>query len=193
MIVSFEGIDGSGKTTQIHLLKSALEKEGKVVHVFREPGTTETGEQLRSIVLGKKLDRLTELFLFLASRRQFVVEKLQHIPDNEIIIIDRYIDSTVAYQAFSRGIPLGIVNYLNKLVVERYEPTITFYLKINDAVAKKRRTNNDMIETTIDYSAVARGFDYVAKLKRTVTIDAEQSIETVHNDIYRAFYHVKGK
>ncbi len=131
LLITFEGGEGSGKSTHAHLLKDYLEEKGFKVLLLREPGGTETGEKLREILLhGKsKISPLTELFLFLASRRELVTKIIEPaLKENKIVICDRFMDSTAAYQGYGRGIDVELVSKLNELVVGEASPNLTFIL-----------------------------------------------------------------
>ena len=134
MFISFEGVDGSGKSTQIDLLKINIEKIGYKCVVFKEPGTTLVGSKIRKILKDYKqvgeLTTITELFLFAASRSELVDKKIKPnlTKDKTVIIVDRYIDSTLAYQGYGRGFDLDKINYINKIATQGIKPDITFLL-----------------------------------------------------------------
>lgn len=150
LLISLEGGEGSGKSTHAHLLKDYLKEKGFKVLLLREPGGTETGEKLRKILLqGKsKISSLTELFLFLASRGELVTKIIEPaLKENKIVICDRFMDSTTAYQGYGRGIDIELVCKLNELVVgdEAY-PDLTFILDIDKPLGFKVE-GKDRIET----------------------------------------------
>ena len=119
MLINFEGIDGCGKSTQIHLLKQYLEERGRMVQVYREPGGTSIAEEIRSILLDSKneVSAISELLLFSAARAQLVQEKILPALERGItVILDRFYDSTTAYQGYGRSVlPIDEIILLNKM------------------------------------------------------------------------------
>ncbi|MFP4459481.1 MAG: dTMP kinase [Candidatus Zixiibacteriota bacterium] len=134
LFITFEGIDGSGKSTQVKLLKKFLEKEGFTTYTTREPGGTPLAEGLRKVLLDNStgvLSPYSELFLYLASRREHLDKIiLPELEDGNIVISDRFVDSSVAYQGSGRGIDLAKVDELNFLATDGNYPDITFLLDI---------------------------------------------------------------
>ena len=134
MFISFEGIDGSGKTTQINLLKIKIEENGLECVVLEEPGTTLVGSEIRKILKDYEkvgeLTSATELFLFAASRAELVDKEIKPVlsKDKTVIIVDRFIDSTLAYQGYGRGFDIGSINYINDIATQGIKPDITFLL-----------------------------------------------------------------
>src|SRR2546427_514166 len=133
MFVTFEGLDGSGKTTQIRLLARRLEADGRRVLATREPGGTELGEQIRDLVLhGGDVAPWAEAALYAASRAQHVEEVIRPaLARGEVVLCDRYIDSSVAYQGVARGLGLERVLELNLAVVGGLLPDLTFLLVLD--------------------------------------------------------------
>jgi dTMP kinase len=187
VLLSFEGIDGCGKTTQINLLKERLEDEQHDVVVYREPGGTELSEQIRAMLLdGEDMHPVTEMLLFSAARSQLIAQRVQ--PDLEagrIVILDRFYDSTTAYQGYGRDqIPLEQIQQLNHLASHQQVPDLTFYLKLELEEARRRTADHekDRMEKADDafYLRVIKGFDTLAKQEdRFVTIDATLPKPTV--------------
>ncbi len=203
MLITFEGIDGCGKSTQAALLAERLRKEHIEVLLLREPGGTELSEQVRSILLNKEFTRPlaaeAELLLFAASRAQLVHDViLPALSRMDIVILDRFTDSTVAYQGFGRGIPLSHISHINALAASELEPDLTFLLDIPLELALKRRkdTKNDRIESEseIFYAHVLQGYMYQANLHsdRINVINGEDSIEEIHNNIWRLVEYERG-
>jgi dTMP kinase len=131
MFITFEGIEGSGKTTHVDLLIDHLRKQGHKVVKTREPGGTPVGEALRSVLLKKDLHvlPLTELLVFLASRAQHVEEVIRPaLEEGSIVLCDRFVDASYAYQGYGRGIDLGIIETLNRLVTKGVRPNLTILL-----------------------------------------------------------------
>ena len=143
LFVTFEGIDGCGKTTQIELLSSDLKAEGIPYILIREPGGTLIGEKIRTILLDKAntgMDERTELLLYEAARAQIVKEKI--IPEldaGKVVICDRFFDSTIAYQGYARGLKLQDVDFLNNWSAYGIKPDITFLLDLDEQTAYRRR------------------------------------------------------
>ncbi|MBR6880280.1 MAG: dTMP kinase [Clostridiales bacterium] len=143
LFITFEGIDGCGKSTQIGLLESYLKEKGKEVLLIREPGGTAVGEKIREILLEKKNDSmkpLTELLLFEAARAQITEEKI--IPATEegkVVICDRFFDSTTAYQGYAREMGTELTDLLNGIATAGRSPDITFVLDIDPEQAYARR------------------------------------------------------
>ena len=141
-LISFEGVEGSGKSTHCERICSYLEKKGfQVVHAH-EPGGTKIGEQIRDILLSVKNEEIVEraeLFLFMASRCQVVEELIRDaLNSGKVVVCDRYIDSTVAYQGYGRGIDEKFVRGLNKFAVRDLEPDLTIVLDVETPIGLKR-------------------------------------------------------
>lgn len=139
--ITLEGIEGSGKTTQAELLANALRSRGELVTVTREPGGTRAGELIRAIFLDGKisLDHTTELLLALADRAQHVREQLHPtLERGQIVISDRYSDSTTAYQGYGRGLDLGLIRELNRLATDGVAPDLTIVLDCSPEVGLAR-------------------------------------------------------
>lgn len=192
MLISFEGIDGCGKSTQIDLLKKYFDKKGFEYSVFREPGGTEISERIRSLLLHEteEMDPVTELLLFSAARSQLIQEKvLPLLKEDKIVILDRFYDSTTAYQGYGRqSADLNSIHVLNDLATHHTIPDITFYLKIDPKEAEKRTagTLKDRMENsgTQFFSDVSKGYDELAqKEKRIHPIDASLSPQKMHSQI----------
>lgn len=195
MFITFEGLDFCGKSTQVQLLEEHLKKNNREVILIREPGGTNISEKIRNILLDKKNKEMlveTELVLFAASRAQLVGEViLPAIAENKFVISDRFHDSSIAYQAFGRGINLRFVEELQQFVIGKAIPDITFFIDtpIEEIVKRKatvKKIQLDRIErSTIDfYEKVREGYLYLAKKeKRFVVIDGLLSIQKIHEII----------
>jgi dTMP kinase len=167
-LITFEGGEGSGKSTHADLLKVHLEDKGFKVLLLREPGGTDTGEKLRKILLqGKrKISPLTELFLFLASRRELVTNIIEPaLKENKIVICDRFMDSTVAYQGYGRGINIELVSKLNNLVVgKKAFPNLTFILDTDKHLGFKQKGEDRIeVEDRTFHKRVRQGYLEIAK------------------------------
>jgi len=143
MFISFEGIDFSGKTTQVKLLEHYFIDKGKKVKLIREPGGTLISEKVRSILLDKENHQMsieTEILLFSAARSQLVREViLPYIQDGTVVITDRFFDSTTAYQGYGRGVSLDAVQQINKFAVGECIPDITVFIDIPIEEMEKRK------------------------------------------------------
>jgi dTMP kinase len=196
LLITFEGIDGCGKTTQINNLTEYLKSRNLQVTVFREPGGTVLSEKIRDLLLHEtdEMDFRTELLLFSAARSQLVVEKvIPLLNKGQLVILDRYYDSTVAYQGYGRNsIQIDHIHFLNNLATHNTIPDITFYLSISPDIASKRTQNSqkDRMEKagTAFFERVKNGYDLLAeKNDRFITIDSSRDPETVFQDIKSAF------
>ena len=194
MFITFEGIEGSGKSTQIGLLRSSLKEEGNAVEILREPGTTQLGEKIRDIFLEKtneKVDPITEAFLLYASRKHLDQNFLQeHLKNRSIVIADRYSDATIAYQCFGKGLSEDFVQYIHEKS-GLLSPDLTFYLDIT-AEASKARINDrelDRMESeSLDFfNKVRAGYLEIAKLNadRVTVLDAELSVKDLQDQIFK--------
>lgn len=140
--IVFEGIDGSGKSTQIDLIVKKLNKDGIKHTLLREPGTTKTSEKIREILLDSKNDisNLTETLLFLAARAQLVREILEpNLKSNKFIICDRYCDSTLAYQGYGKGVDIAAIKMLNSLVTKGITPILSIVIDVSYDISIRRR------------------------------------------------------
>ena len=193
--ISFEGIDFSGKSTQISLLKDFLEQNQFRIYFLREPGDTEISEKIRQILLDKKnhhMNEWAEIFLYSAARVQLVAERIiPLLQEGRIIIADRYVDSTTAYQGYGRQLDLKIVETINQAATFGLLPGITFYLELTPKESLKRMDNSnrsaDRLETAgIDFfTRVFNGYKQIAELnpQRYCVIDAKLSVESIHQKI----------
>lgn len=192
MLISFEGIDGCGKSTQIKLLEEHFEQKRIKCSVFREPGGTEISERIRSLLLHEteEMDPVTELLLFSAARSQLIQEKvLPLLRKNEIVILDRFFDSTTAYQGYGRkSADLNSIHVLNQLATHHTQPDLTFYLRIDPTEAAKRTSGarKDRMENAGHqfFTDVSKGYDELAKSEeRIYSIDAILSELEIHAQI----------
>jgi dTMP kinase len=194
LLITFEGIDGSGKSTQIEQLRNFLQKQDRKTVTFREPGGTAVSEKIRSILLDSSLepDSITELFLFSAARSQLMSEKvLPLLEKGHIVILDRFYDSTTAYQGYGReDLDLADIHHINKIASHHTSPDLTFYLKISLHEGRKRSTGNvpDRMEQSDDdfYKRVIEGFEELAdRHSRIITLDAEKEQQKVTERMIR--------
>ena len=198
--VSFEGIEGCGKTTQIARLSEYLKGRSIPHTITREPGGTAVGEGIRKILLNSETIHLTaasELLLFYASRSQNILEKIEPaLERNEMVICDRFYHASMAYQGYGRGIPLDFIVRLTDLVCERFQPQMTILLDIEPAtgLGRARARNHGRIEdegrfeaeNLEFYTRVRNGYlDLASRDSRIKVIHADRSIEEVHRDIVK--------
>ncbi len=194
LFVTVEGTDGSGKTTQIKLMEAYLIEKGFEVVLIREPGGTRISEEIRSMILDPKnteMGRITEMLLYASSRAQLVYQIIKpSIESGKIVICDRFVDSSYAYQGFGRGIDFKTIEAINKAAIDGVEPNITFFFDIDPETAIKRRietTGADRIENEkIDFHIrVYDGYKELALLysERIKSIDSKKSIEDIGKDV----------
>lgn len=187
MLITFEGIDGSGKTTQASKLCEYLIVKKYNVSFYREPGSTVISEAIRNLILNNDLDPITETLLFEASRSYLVFKKIKEdINQGKIVILDRFIDSTVAYQGYGKNVPLDIIHTLNNIATYGVYPSITFLLDIPiDVVAKRLNREKTRFEELDFLNRVRNAYLEIAKMHsdRFVVINADRHEEEVFADI----------
>lgn len=192
MLISFEGIDGSGKSTQIQLLKNYLQNSVKTITVYREPGGVSISEKIREILLNPELDidPIAEMLLFSSARAQLVAEKV--LPDlkaGKTVILDRFYDSTTAYQGYGRAvIDIEKVHQINEIASLGRAPDITFYLRLSWEESKQRTMHleDDRMEKAGEdfFRKVIKGFDELAENhSRFELIDAAAPVKDIHEKI----------
>jgi dTMP kinase len=186
MFITFEGVDGSGKSTQAHLLAEHLGGAGRDVVATREPGGTELGERVREILLGADaVAPWTEAALFAAARAQLVTEVIRPALDRGAdVVCDRYLDSSLAYQGLARGLGVERVLELNLLAIDGLLPDRTFLLVVPlDQAAVRRGSDPDRIEREGDefVARVDSAYRELAGIfaQRIVTVDATQPPQEV--------------
>ena len=192
MFISFEGIEGSGKSTQIDLLESHLKELGYKVAKLREPGGTLMGEKIRDIFLqdtSEKVDPITEAFLLYASRKHldqnFLREKINQ---GYIVIADRYSDATVAYQCFGKGLEKDFIDLIHNSC-NLLTPDLTFYMDISTEMSKERISDREMdrmeSESVEFFYRVRQGYLQIASEnpERVISLDANKSINKLKDEI----------
>jgi dTMP kinase len=195
MFITFEGLDFSGKSTQIGLLADRLSRERFDVKVIRDPGGTDIGEKVRSILLDKESLRmadLTELFLFSASRSQLVHELiLPALERGTIVVCDRFYDSTAAYQGWGRGLPLDVIRTVNHIAAAGLVPDVTFFMDIPvhevEERMRKQKSRADRMESSGKgfYETVRKGYlQLAAEEKRFEVVDGLLPVDAVHAIIW---------
>lgn len=196
MLITFEGIEGSGKSTQIQLLASFLKKTNKNFIIVREPGGTTVSEQIRKILLSPSihLENETELFLFLASRSELVKKViLPALNEKKIVLCDRFIDSTIAYQSYGRGLPEKLIKQLNSFITKGIKIKRTYLLDCDPKFSNMRleHKKKDRIEKSeLNFHIKVReGFLKIAEAnkKRFLILNALEPIEIIHQKIIEDF------
>lgn len=191
--ITFEGPEGSGKTTVLNQINKLLSENYNVIST-REPGGVSTGEEIRNILLdGENIDIRTEALLFAASRREHLVEKvIPALKNNKVVLCDRYIDSSLAYQGYARGIGIEEVKKINEFAINGLYPDLTIYLNIDAEVGRERILKNQRSQNRLDketltfHQKVIEGYKTLIKTnpERFKVVDATQSIESVVSDTY---------
>lgn len=201
LFITFEGGEGSGKSTQIQLLYKALRDQGKDVCLTREPGGSTGAEEIRSLLLkgtASRWDALTEILLFSAARRDHLVKTIwPALEKGSIVISDRFYDSTTAYQGYGYGCDperISALTSLYTMIAGDFKPNLTFILDIDPHVGLKRSKNRfgnteqrfEEMNVTF-HENLRRGFLMIARDNpdRCVVINANQTPECVHADIMR--------
>ncbi len=201
MFITFEGGEGSGKTTCIKRIVEILEKEGNRVVLTREPGGTPISEEIRNVILDKKntdMDPRTEALLYAAARRQHIVQKiLPSLKEGKIVISDRFLDSSLAYQGGARGLGIEEIYRVNQYATEGLEPDITFFFDIDPEEGLRRIASNAGrevnrldVEKLAFHQTVRGAFQELAKRfpKRFVVIDAAQKPDDVFNAVLKEIH-----
>ena len=195
LLVSLEGPDGAGKSSVLEALVPILEENGHQVVTTREPGGVPISEEIREVILDQKnteMDGKTELLLYIASRRQHLIEKvLPALESGKLVIMDRFIDSSVAYQGFGRGLSVSDIEWLNRFATDDLKPDVTLYfdLDVEEGLAriarnKNREVNRLDLEGLDMHRRVRQGYLYAFENEpdRIVKIDASQTLESVVQD-----------
>ncbi len=199
LFLTFEGIDGCGKSTQLNLLADYLGRVGLPFLVTREPGGTELGEQIRKILLRRSstgMDPRNEVLLYFASRAQNVAQVIgPALADGRIVLCDRFTDSSLAFQGYGRGLDLRFIRRLHKFACGTVNPDLTFVVDISPetsvARARQRNVSAKRDEGRFEEEALSfhrrarRGYRALARQepRRVKLIPGEQSIETIHQKI----------
>ena len=198
LFITFEGPEGSGKTTQIRLLAAELTKQGCQVLLTREPGGTKIGNAIREILLNQAHEEMSsraEALLFSAARAQLVAEVVRPaLNAGKIVLSDRYIDSTVAYQGYGRKQELSDLRMLGEFATGRLMPDLTLFLDIEPAEGLRRKLACDGVEwnrmesqTLAFHAAVREGYFQLARQEpgRWRVLDATQEVDMIQREIQR--------
>ena len=193
-LITFEGIDGSGKSTQIQLLEAEFEKLGISYKTFREPGGTKLSEKIRTILLDKENIELysnAESLLFAAARAQLTAEQIKPaITKGEFVICDRFTDSTIAYQGYGRGLNINNLELINTIATDGVIPDITFILDIDPQKATERlkTVNPDRMEVAgIDFfKKIRQGYCQIREQNqsRCIVINGEKPQKDISKEIH---------
>jgi dTMP kinase len=208
MFISLEGIEGSGKTTQINHISRFLENMGHQCVTTREPGGTKIGEKIRSILLdpeNKSMDPMAELLLYVSDRVQHIKELINPaLSEGKTVICDRYFDATLVYQGYARGLDMMMITRLHELVLEGLKPDITFLLDLSPKIGLSRawaqigNGSRSGDETRFEKEALSfhekirAGYLELARLKphRFRLIDASQKINKVQRAIEKVLISI---
>lgn len=191
IFITFEGLDGCGKTTQAKLLRDFLEKENYKVYLTREPGGTILGENIRNILLNFNINihPWTEALLYLSSRAENSLVIKEKLKEEYVVICERYIDSTIAYQGYGRNLPIKKLKELNELVTFGLKPDITILLDIVPEKIFTRKKILDRIEKeSLDfYYKVREGYLKIAEeeKERIFVVSGELLVEEIHREILK--------
>ena len=199
LFVTFEGGEGSGKSTVLKQVNEILLSEGHSTLLTREPGGTPISEQIRNVILDKantSMDPRTEALLYAASRRQHLVEKIwPALKEGKIVLCDRFLDSSLAYQGGARGLGMNEILEVNRYATEGQFPDITLFFDLDPSIGLQRiaanagrEVNRLDLERMTFHEKVRASFQKLASLypERYVTIDASQPLEKVVEDSLKA-------
>ena len=197
LFVTIEGVEGCGKTTIGKLIVEKLMSDGYEVIYTREPGGIEIAEQIRKVILdvnNTNMDPRTEALLYAASRRQHLIEKIvPAIKNNKIIICDRFVDSSLAYQGHARGLGIDNVYEINKFAIDTLMPDLTLLFDLDPKLGLERINANKLREVNrldleqLDFHTLVReGFLIIQDREpnRVKKVDASKTVEEVFNDAY---------
>ncbi|RAK16584.1 dTMP kinase [Anoxybacillus vitaminiphilus] len=192
---SFEGPDGAGKTTIIQLVEKFLTEQGFEVISTREPGGIEIAEKIRAVILNpehKSMDARTEALLYAAARRQHLVERVvPALNEGKIVLCDRFIDSSLAYQGFARGLGIDEVLAINEFAINGCMPSLTVYFDLDPKIGLERINKNklreinrlDMESFSFHYKVREGYLQLVKRFKdRIIQVDANRTIDEVFEE-----------
>lgn len=199
LFVTFEGGEGSGKSTAIKSLVEKLKQEGFDILLTREPGGTPISEQIREVILNKEntnMDPVTEAYLYAASRRQHVIEKVRPaLKEGKLVLCDRFLDSSLAYQGGARGLGFDMILDINKHAIDGLFPDVTIFFDLKPEIGlarinanSGREINRLDVEKMEFHLKVREAFLSLAKIypERYAIIDASKSPEEVVEEAYDA-------
>lgn len=191
LLITFEGIDGAGKSSHIKSTAQALQQAGREVVVTREPGGTELAETLRQLILNEKMDELTESLLVFAARRDHLVEVIMPaLVRGAVVLSDRFTDSTFAYQGYGRGFDLKVLMQLEAWVQQGTQPDLTLWFDVPPELAAQRTSvarvpDRFEQESRIFFEQVRQGYQarFNQNPQRIERIDSTQSMEEVASQV----------
>ncbi|UCD95264.1 MAG: dTMP kinase [Candidatus Zixiibacteriota bacterium] len=189
--ITFEGIDGCGKTTQLELADNFLTASGRETLVIREPGSTPLSERIRDILLDNSLsvNPVSELMLYIAARAELVNNAIiPAIAAGKVVLCDRFYDSTTAYQGYGRGIDVTLISQLHRLTVGSHSPDLTFLIDVDyETSLSRRKLTADRLESESEefFGKVRDGFVKIAEAEpeRVVVIDGGKTIESIFAEV----------
>lgn len=194
MFISFEGLDASGKSTQAELTAARFRESGEEVVFIREPGGTQLGEKIRSMLLdvNNYIEPIAEVFLFSAARAQLVREVIQPaLAQGQVVICDRYVDSTTSYQGYGRELPLESIHAVNRIAIGTVLPDLTFFIDIPiEEIERRQRAagkiTDRMERAGLDFFQRSRnGYIELSKTeKRLKIINGERSPDRIFEEIW---------
>lgn len=189
IFITLEGPDGSGKTTQIKMLRDYLEEKGFEVLITREPGGTKISEKIRNIILdpeNKEMNGACEALLYAASRAQLVGEViLPALREGKVVIADRFVDSSIVYQGVARELGEDMIENINRFATSGKEPDVTFLINISPEIGIQRKHSDGKLdrleqENIMFHNKVHEGYNRLkGKYSRIFEIDGTQSIEDI--------------
>ena len=191
VFISFEGVEGSGKTTQAKALVDWL-TENRIPHIFvRDPGSTRIGEKIRDVLLSRdnrEMHSKCEVLLFLAARSQLTYEKiLPALKEKKVVVTDRFSDSTFAYQSYARDLPRRLITIFDRFAAAGLKPDLTFLVDIDTRKRMERGKFSDRMETEAElyHEMVRKGYRFIAarSKKRCKTLNGEKSVEALHDEV----------
>jgi dTMP kinase len=194
MFITFEGMDGAGKTTQINLLKKHLEEKGYDVVLTREPGGTEVCEKIRDIILDKDhfgMNNMCEAFLYAASRAEHVEKVIKPaLKAGKIVICDRFVHSSIAYQGYGRGLGKEVVAAINDRAVDGVYPDMTFFMmlpadNVHNRINQSGKDHDRLEKENVEFfERISKGYMELAENEDKSTIlNAKDSIESISKNI----------
>lgn len=201
IFIVIEGGDGTGKSTQIKLIEKYLKEKGLNVLSTREPGGVSTAEKIREIILNEEIDKVTEALLFASARREHLIKKvIPAMERGDIILCDRFLYSSLAYQGYARGLGIENVYEINKFAIDSVMPTLTILLELSPEKGIERintgraeEINRLDLEGLDFHNKVNKGYSKVVEMypeNKCVKINAAQTIENVFEDIKKALNEI---
>ncbi|MDT1121981.1 dTMP kinase [Bacillus altitudinis] len=198
MFITFEGPEGAGKTTVIRKVYEEMERQGYAVMATREPGGIDIAEQIREVILNEKntkMDAKTEALLYAAARRQHLAEKVEPaLKRGETVLCDRFVDSSLAYQGYARGLGIEEVKSINDFAIDGTMPQMTIYFSITPEEGLKRidanqgREKNRLDMETLNFHQMVReGYEQLIAQspERFRVVDASQPVQDVFNEVFQ--------